>query len=74
MSKAEIKITPDNVDGREIINVDYIVKGVTVASIELYVFNDIEDESADTDEYLVKYYRPEHDDLEDPKILTQGNL
>lgn len=72
--RAEVKVTTDEVDGREIINVDYIVKGETVASVELYVFNDIEDSDADTDEYLVKYYRPEYEDNEDPKILIQGNI
>lgn len=72
--KADIKVERDTLDGREMVNVDFIVKGIKVASVELYVFNDIEEGDADTDEYLVKYYRPDCEDVEDPTILVQGNL
>lgn len=67
------KVTTDEIDNRQIINVDFIVKGKKIGAVELILLKDEELSGSDTnvDEYLLNYYR---DDLGDPNIITQGNI
>lgn len=76
MAKLYAEITSDK-GGRVVsksdnkaINVTFKVKNRIIGSVELYIFDDMED-GCDDDEYLLKYYRNDDDD---PIIITQGNL